>query len=137
LPRWVPKPRKPVVVKGFKDADENIRLSTVAALRSIGTGDKECQAVLMKLLESREPHMRERAALQLGEYGSSAKESISALLVVLKDHDTYNYVRVAAVRALGQIDPTQPEVWTALIKALSDKRKIVQKAAVTALKNSN
>ncbi|MCE9552044.1 MAG: sister chromatid cohesion protein PDS5 [Planctomycetes bacterium] len=43
---------------------------------------------------------------------------------------------IAAVQALGKIDPKNPDVTAALLRALSDKRKGVQKAAAVALASS-
>lgn len=126
----------PALIERLEDANEQVRLSAAAALHTIGAAEKECQATLVKLLNSRLPQVRASAAYQFRAHGPSAKDTVPDLLVVLRDQNTYGYVRVAAAHALGKIDPKNPEVTAALIRALSDKRKGVQKAAAVALASS-
>jgi HEAT repeat protein len=127
---------EPALLDILKSTDDFVRLGAAATLRDIGKQDQACRAVLVEILESRQPSARSVAAYALGDYGRAAKESVPALLIALTDQSTFGYVREAAANALGKIDPNDPEVVKALTAAMKDKRKGVQKAAASALKKS-
>ena len=124
----------PALLELLKSTDEQIRLQAATALRPLGEKEQECRTVLTQLLESKLPHVREGAAREVEYYRSSAKDSLPALIDMLKDQSSPGYVREAAAHALGEIGRNEPKVKEALVAALNDKRKGVQKAVAAALK---
>ena len=128
------KPAAPALRGLLKKTDDRVVLQAAVALHALAEEDQACRIALTQLLESKEPRVRQGAARELGTYRQLATDSIPALLSVLKDHSARGYVREAAVQALGEISPADPEVKEALVAALKDNRRSVQEAAEAALK---
>ena len=128
------KSAAPALGKLLKNTNDDVALQAAVALHALAEQEQACRTELIRLLESKEPYVRTGAARELGTYRQLAKESVPALLSVLKDQTARGYVREAAVQALGEINPGDPEVKDALVTALNDKRRSVQEAAKAALK---
>lgn len=97
---------------------------------------KEDVPRLMKDLKSTVPTTRARAARDLGDLGaitaSAVKDAVPALLEMAKS-DKDESARMAAVRALGMVDPDPKDAVPVLKGALKDKSDKVKIAAMESL----
>jgi HEAT repeat protein len=89
--------------------------------------DKNNIPILAKSLTAEAWEKRALAAIILARYGSSAIESVPALMAVV--HDPNPHVRSAVVSALGQLGGNIDAVVPALIQAQSDETAEVRQSA--------
>jgi HEAT repeat protein len=111
----------------LRDADPEIRLEAVRALKQLGPQAKTAVLGLSDALEDKEPLIRIEAARALGAIGPDAKAAIPALVKRLDDKDAVRSegaVWFAAAKALGEIGPAsmphlmpilEAEDWTRFI----------------------
>ena len=92
--------------------DPELAVAAAVAAARIRLDPKEAEP-LVALLKHREPGIRAKATEALGDLRSLAAPYLRVLCPLLKDED--NEVRLRAVRALGEIAPSDPEVVAALI----------------------
>jgi len=103
----------------------------LAAPPSAGQEQDPEVAVYIKQLEHSSKHARRRAAEALGAKGAAASEAIDALSKASGDKELE--VRLAAVRALGRIDPEGKKVIPVLLEKLRDEDAAVSAASANAL----
>jgi HEAT repeat protein len=115
----------------LKDYEARSSVKLALETQSGVGGDKSSLPKLLDDLGSKDPQVRTRAALALGELGPDAQRAISALFKVLKDRDE-NLARDAAqaLRAIGA--PSRDDL-PLLIAGLRDNSPRVRGYAVEAL----
>lgn len=80
----------------------NYRRLYWTAFDALVEGGKNSVPLLVNLLESQDPELRNRAAIILGEIGPQADSAIPALQKAISDPEWY--IRAEAANALGRID---------------------------------
>ncbi len=130
------KSTAPALKRLLESIDEKVRLQAAVALHAISEEGEPCRVVLVKLLVGKDPQVRRGTAAELATYRSEAKDSIPALVRLLKDQNAFGYIREEAASALVAIRPDSQVVKDALAAAIKDKRKGVQNAAAAALRKT-
>ncbi len=150
------KSAAPALLEKFKDADKNLKIRLAGTLvridpdnpevrkklnelvkeeykgqhsilaRALAGGGKSAVAVLVKLLESKEPTVVANAATSLGTIGSEAKEAISSLTEKLKSQPQ---VQLRFVSAIMKIDPSY-DVVSVLKELITGKNQSVRLDAI-------
>jgi len=95
--------------------EEDARVAAAAALGALGPGAKDTVPQLSAALRDASPRVREAAAHALGQMGSAALSSATALLDLSKDRK----LREVAAEALGRIGPA---AIPSLIEGLKDEK---------------
>ena len=88
----------PIIVKGLKDSDENVRIGVALALKELGGDAEEATPELVEALGDRNPLVRTYAAIALGKIGAKAVPGLIKSLDSERDWE-----RGAAIHALGLI----------------------------------
>jgi len=136
-----------VLKKGLKDIEPkdknkqeafNIAAEASEAFAQIGTKKgvlvkyaPEAFPTLREVIESREDPIKVPAIEALGLFGDV--QAIDALVRVLAHPRSSKEARLASIRALGRIDPSNENAYTALKKVLQDKDFDIRKEAGVAL----
>ncbi|MFI5457847.1 MAG: HEAT repeat domain-containing protein [Isosphaerales bacterium] len=113
----------PLIVKGLKDPDADVRTSTAFVLAEFADDLPDDEAVEVDPTQE----------LELAEVDNQAcgrplkAQAVSALSSALHDPDTQ--VRWAAARALGRLRPTDPKVIDSLIEMVRDRTTRVRRGA--------
>lgn len=109
------------------DAYEDLCLRWVWALSQMDTEAAKVVPVLKKSLSETNARVRALAAMSLGDFGPTARQSASALIRLLSDSDVQ--VRHAGAHALSHIAPelaVQSGAIPILVQGLEDKNFLVQ-----------
>ncbi len=85
----------------------------------------------VELINSRDPILRNRAALALGKRGLSDERAITVLVKALKD--TAWRVRGNAAKALAKLDPGSPAIFDQVSNLLRDNEESVRTEAFSAI----
>jgi hypothetical protein len=118
----------------LKDTEPGVRSSAADALGEIGAHVSARKLVLplVQALQDSSPIVRYRAASAIGAVGPDAEAAVPALLKRLKEEED-NRTRGQVVFDLGWMDVSTQEVADALVGALKDRDKEVQRLAVVSL----
>lgn len=114
----------PALDRACRDTDDDVRWRAVLALGRID--GRRVLPSLLAVLEDRDPYVRDRAVITLGEQG---REILPDLLERLRDPDPRR--RIAVLPVLKQLK--DPEAQAALARTLSDADEQVRDAAAMAL----
>ena len=127
-----PKIAIPVFLQALHDKDHHVSWVAMDVLGRIGK--KRAVFALIPFLCEQRAMLRGKAASSLGKIGKNSKPAIPTLLKLI--HDKHKYVRKAAIRALIEIDPKDPNVLSHILdftKLTHDEDEYVRREAVNAL----
>jgi len=108
----------PALRSRLDDEDVYVRLSAAAALLAIHGDERAALAILSDALKHPDEEVRREAAWQLGNAGAAAKAAGPVLREAFSDH--VPRMRIAAVRALAEVDP-EDETVVAMLTSLLDE----------------
>ncbi|MCI0705182.1 MAG: HEAT repeat domain-containing protein [Planctomycetia bacterium] len=120
------------------DEDRYIREAVGQLLQQLGPAAAPAAEALGKALpDEKEPDIRNQFVEALLAMGPDAKPALPGLLPLVSEKGLPYHLRAKAALAVAVIDPTSPDVSSALIKATADSDNTVSSAAILALGKLN
>lgn len=122
----------PLIIDGLSHEWDLVRLESVTALSSLGSGARAAVPELVKLLDKeKNPRIRSEALGTLGDIGSPSVEAMPAILRSLAD--PVPIVRYSACYGLGKIGPDAKEAVPVLAGNLKSKDEFLGMVSAWAL----